>query len=464
MNKPADDAPSPPPSPAPDGSPGAGGPPGAANPPAVPPPADDPPPLHTEAAHAALGQAAARAAYGRLVAYLAARWRDVAAAEDALAEAFAAALRVWPREGLPERPEAWLLAAAHRRLIDQARHRRVRAAAEPEIAAGLADALAAADVRPAMPFPDERATLLFVCAHPAITPEVRAPLMLQVVLGLDAARIAGAFLLAPAAMSQRLVRAKTKIRDARIRFQIPDAVELPARLAAVLEAIYAAYGTGWDDLAGADERTRDLAIEAIALGRAVAERLPAEPEALGLLALMLHCEARRAARRDPTGRYVPLAAQDPTRWNAALAVEAEQHLAAAARLGARAPGPFQLEAAIQSVHAARARTGRTDWPALVALYELLARLTGSLGARLGGVAALAEVAGPAEALARLDELPAAPLATHQPHWALRAHLLRSLGRREEAAAATTRAIGLSADPAVREFLRGTLAEDDGGAA
>ncbi len=239
-------------------------------------------------------EAVARAAYGRLVAYLAARSRDVAAAEDALAEAFAAALRVWPETGVPERPEAWLFTAARRQLIQAGRRQAVRGAAEPTLA------LLAEERQDRAPdaFPDERLKLLFVCAHPAIDPAARAPLMLQTVLGLDAARIASAFLVAPAAMGQRLVRAKTRIREAGIAFAVPEPEELPERLAAVLDAIYAAYGSGWEDAAGTDARRKGLTAEAIWLARLVTALLPGEPEARGLLALMLYCEARAAARRD----------------------------------------------------------------------------------------------------------------------------------------------------------------------
>ena len=205
-------------------------------------------------------------------------------------------------------------------------------------------------------FPDERLKLLFVCAHPAIDPAMHTPLMLQTVLGLDAARIAHAFLISPTTMGQRLVRAKTKIRDGGIRFEIPQERELPQRLDAVLEAIYAAFGIGWDDMAGVDQRGRDLAEEAIWLARVLLQLMPGEAEVHGLLALMLHCEARRAARRGPDGRYVPLSEQDCQKWSLPLIEEAERHLAEASSRGRT--GRFQLEAAIQSVHAERARSGR----------------------------------------------------------------------------------------------------------
>jgi RNA polymerase sigma-70 factor (ECF subfamily) len=252
---------------------------------------------------------AARASYGRLVALLARQWRDLAAAEDALAEAFRAALERWPLDGVPARPEAWLLTAARRVLIDQSRAGRVRTDAEPTLAL-LSEQFSMTE--PSL-FPDDRLKLLFVCAHPAIDASARTPLMLQTVLGLDAARIAAAFLTSPAALGQRLVRAKAKIRDAGIAFETPERGELPARLDAVLQAIYAAFGSGWEDVAGADPKRRGLAREAIWLARLVTALMPDEPEARGLLALMLHSDARRMARRDATRRAASFRSASRTR-------------------------------------------------------------------------------------------------------------------------------------------------------
>ncbi len=395
---------------------------------------------------------AARTSYGRLVAYLAASWRDVAAAEDALAEALVSALETWPRVGVPDNPDAWLLAAARRRLIDAARHAKVAAAATSALELldqGRRDGVSD------LAFPDERLKLLFVCAHPAIDEVARTPLMLQTVLGLDAARIASAFLVAPATMSQRLVRVKAKIRDAGIRFEVPDSRQLPSRVDAVLDAIYAAYGSGWEDGSGSDPRRRGLAEEAIWLGRLVANLLPHEPEALGLLALMLHCEARHEARRDSAGRYVPLDRQDVALWSRPMIDEAEDILADASDAGR--PGRFQLEAAIQSAHARRAVTGRTDWDAIALLYEGLLLCAPTTGAWIGHAAALAQARGAESALTTLDAIPLASVASYQPYWALRAHLLKRLGRADEARQAFARAIGLSEDGAVREFLAGEAA-------
>ena len=392
-------------------------------------------------------EAVARDSYGRLVAYLCSRTRDVASAEDALGEALLAALTVWPRDGVPQTPEAWLLTTARRRLIDRARHMRVQT--ESAMTLELIAEAAEETIYPAS-FPDERLKLLFVCAHPAINPDMHTPLMLQTVLGLDAARIARAFLVSPATMGQRLVRAKAKIRDTGIGFIVPEETELPQRLDAVLDAIYTAYGSGWEDATGADPRRRGLADEAIWLARVLAQQMPSAPEVRGLLALMLHCEARRPARRTTDGRYVPLFEQDMHHWCIPMIDEAERELSTAAKQGW--PGRFQLEAAIQSVHAERLRSGRTDWHAIASLYESLVRLAPTLGVRIGHAAAVAEVSGAEVGLSLLDEIAPTSIATYQPYWAVRAHLLRRLAREPEAADAFDRAIGLSEDSAVRRFL------------
>jgi len=393
-------------------------------------------------------EATARSSYGRLLAYLCSATRDVAGAEDALGEALVSALSSWPIDGVPRQPEAWLLTAARRRLIDRARRRRVQEKHQEPLRRLLAGS--AATAADAEAFPDRRVELLFVCAHPAIDPSLHTPLMLQTVLGLDAARIAQAFLVPPATMGQRLVRAKRKIRAAGMRFEIPPPHELPARLEAVLEAIYAAYGIGRDEAAGIDPHAENLADEALWLARVVRERMPGEPEVLGLLALMLFCDARRAARRAPDGRYVPLSEQDPAAWSMDAIREAETVLGAASRRGR--PGRFQLEAAIQSVHAERAQNGRTDWAAIVLFYDHLVRLAPTLGARVARAAAVTEAHGPADGLAALDGIEHALAAAYQPYWAVRAHLLRRLGRSAEATEAYDRAIGLALDPATRRFL------------
>jgi predicted RNA polymerase sigma factor len=398
-----------------------------------------------ESTHRAI-ERVARESYGRLVAYLSSHTRDVGSAEDAVSDALVAALETWPRDGVPQSPEAWLLTAARRSFIDLVRHRQVAEASEPTLALLSEESK---DMT-LSGFPDERLKLLFVCAHPAIDPAMHTPLMLQSVLGLDAARIAHAFLISPTTMGQRLVRAKTKIRDAGIRFEIPQERDLPQRLDAVLEAIYAAFGIGWDDIAGVDQRGRDLAEEAIWLARVLLQLMPGEAEVHGLLALMLHCEARRAARRGPDGRYVPLSEQDAQLWSQPLMEEAERHLAEASSRGRT--GRFQLEAAIQSVHAERSRSGGIQWNAIMMFYKQLIRIAPTLGTRTGYAAALAESKGAEAGLEVLDAIDPDDISLYQPYWAVRAHLLQQQGKTPEAAEAFDRAIGLTEDPAVRQFL------------
>src|SRR5262252_1880438 len=389
----------------------------------------------------------ARESYGRLVAYLSVHTHDLASAEDALSEALVAALKTWPRDGVPQNPEAWLLTAARHSLIDVIRHHQVVLESEP-ILQFLRESSTEAAV--STTFQDERLKLLFVCAHPAIDPAMHTPLMLQTVLGLHAARIAQAFLIAPKTMGQRLFRAKTKIRSGGIPFEIPQERDLPDRLDSVLEAIYAAFGIGWDDMAGTDQRGCDLGEEAVWLARVLLQLMPGEAEVQGLLVLMLHCEARRPARRDPDGRYIPLSDQDPQKWSLPLIQEAEHHLTEAFKR--ERWGRFQLEAAIQSVHAERASTGRTDWVAIAMFYERLIRISPTLGTRAGYAAAVAEANGPEAGLTVLESIDPHAVSHYQPYWAVRAHLLQRLGKTHEAADAYDRAIGLAVDPALREFL------------
>ena len=389
----------------------------------------------------------ARESYGRLVAYLSVHTHDLASAEDALSEALVSALNNWPQDGVPQNPEAWLMTAARRSIIDVIRHQRVVQASEPTVKLLKEEYM---ETTIAAEFPDERLKLLFVCAHPAIDPAMHTPLMLQTVLGLDAVRIAQAFLIAPKTMGQRLSRAKIKIRSGGIPFEVPQERALPERLDAVLDAIYAAFGIGWDDMVVADQRGRNLAEEALWLARVLSELMSGEPEVQGLLALLLHCEARRPARRGLDGRYVPLSEQDPGQWSLALIEEAERHLSEAFKQGRS--GRFQLEAAIQSVHAERARTGRTDWAAIALFYERLIRISHAIGTRVGYAAAVAEANGPEAGLVALQPISREDVSDYQPYWAVRAHLLQRLGKTQEAADAYDRAIGLAEDPAVREFL------------
>ena len=402
---------------------------------------------HEQQARAA-AEAVARGSYGKLVAYLSARTRDVAGAEDALCEAFAAAIADWPLSGIPDSPEAWLLSVARRKAIDAVRRRRTGEAAADQIRL-MAEEL---DSAPARDIPDRRLALMFACAHPAIEPAIRAPLILQTILGFDAAAIASAFLVAPATMGQRLTRAKAKIKQAGIPFDVPERAELGERLDAVLAAIYAAFAEGWTDPAGTEARRRNLSSEALWLGRLVVTLLPDEPEALGLLALMLFAEARRPARRDADGDYVPLAEQDTALWNAALMNEAEMLLLHASRMGVI--GRYQLEAAVQSAHGVRRLTGAADWAAIAQLYDALLAMTGSPVVAINRAVALAETQGPAAGLAALDALGKdARLTEYQPYWAARAGLLARMHDVAAAREAYNHAIGLESDPAVRRFLQ-----------
>lgn len=389
---------------------------------------------------------AARLSYGRLVAILAARTRDVSLAEETLAAAFARALEVWPRRGVPDNPEGWLLTAARNGLANAYRHDRVQAAA-------VADVIRVTEER-AGPEPglgDERLALMFVCAHPAIDAGARAPLRLQTVLGLDAARIAAAFLVPAATMGQRLVRAKARIRETGLRFGVPEAEEVPERLADVLEAIYAAFGAGWEAGPAVDA---GLPEEAIHLARVLLGLMPEEPEVKGVLALMLHAHARRRARRDGAGRFVPLSEQDPALWDRDMIVEAEGLLEAAARAGRF--GRFQCEAAIQSVHAQRGITGRLNIAALETLYGMLARFHPTVGGAVAHAAIRREAGDVVGALALLDGLPVAAREAYQAALVVRAHCLRDMGDAAAAEIAARRALEVTPDAAVRAHLAGVF--------
>ncbi|HEV2272567.1 MAG TPA: DUF6596 domain-containing protein [Acidobacteriaceae bacterium] len=392
--------------------------------------------------------AVARRSYGKLIAYLAAQTHDVAAAEDALSEAFTSALADWPSRGCPANPEAWLLTVARRKFIDMARrqHGSDRADEDVEkIAAALGASLPNAEI------PDRRLALMFACAHPAIEFSIRAPLILQVILGLDAATIASSFLMSPAAMGKRLGRAKEKIRQAGIPFRIPEREDLPGRLDTVLDAIYAVFAEGWSDAAGTDILRRDMTHEAFFLARMLVKLMPNEPEALGLLALMLHAEARRRARRNGNGEYIPLDRQDPDSWELPMIDEAEALLTRAGNLGVI--GRYQLEAAVQSAHVHRCRTGHPNWEAVLQIYDALFAITHSPVVAINRALAIAEVKGGHAALAAMPDLAADPrLAQYQPFWAARAELLARIGSNAEARQSYEVAIGLERDPSVRRFL------------
>ena len=396
-----------------------------------------------------MAESAARASYGRLLSILASRSRDIAAAEDALSDAFLAALRTWPDRGIPNNPDAWLITAARNNLKNVTRHRNLIDSSAIDLA--LWQHESAPDSHE---FPDDRLKLLFVCAHPAIDESVRTPLMLQTVLGLDAAQIGAAFLVAPATMGQRLVRAKSKIKQAQLRFELPTADVMPERIGDVLNAVYAAYGTSWDTVAGANTGARDLAEESLFLARLLVELLPSEPEPRGLLALILYCESRRDARRDADGTFVPLNQQNTSLWSRDLIIEAEGHLTSASRAGKF--GRFQCEAAIQSVHAHRPLTGRTNHEALATLYRLLATHCPSVGVLVAQAAAMVEAGQYLEALGVLQRLVHAEVSHYQPYWVTLAKALSAKGDNTSADEAIQTAIGLTEDAAIRTFLMKSL--------
>lgn len=387
----------------------------------------------------AAAERAARDSYGRLVALLAASTGDLAQAEDALADAFERALTTWPADGVPRKPDAWLLTVARNRLRDVWRSAATRRAAPLDDAGTLASP--AVDVDPDA-IDDRRLALLFVCAHPAIAADVRTPLMMQTVLGLDSQVVARAFAAPPGAMQQRLVRAKRRIAQTRIPFVVPDRRSMPERLPAVLEAVYGCGAVTWR------QDGRELAGEAQHLAVLLASLLDDDAEAWALAALV----TLSLARRQPGDAFVPLDEQDPATWDEHLVAEGESYLRRATRPGP--PGRFRLEAAIQAVHCDRRRTGVVDWAALRTLYRALDAVAPSLGSRTALAAVVGRLDGPEAGLAAL---PPEPVPAFQPWWAARGDLLARAGRRDEAAEAFARAAELSDDEAVRRHLVGRAA-------
>lgn len=386
-------------------------------------------------ASARAAEMAARASYGKLLAIVAARTGDVASAEDALAEAFARALETWPRDGVPENPDAWLLTTARNRLTDIERK-----AARIDVTQDVPDMPQNQDTSPP-PLPDRRLALMCVCTHPAIAPDLHAPLMLQTVLGVDAKGIARAFLDSPTALAQRLVRAKRKIKDARIPFVVPDLAQLGPRLTALLESIYALHALDWLD------PSDDMGHEAMFLADLIARERPMLPEARGLAALIALGHARRDARL-ADGALVPVPDQDTTLWDHSLIRYGLRHLAIAQ--SHRQPGRFQIEAAIQAAHIHRHDTGQTDWRAILALYDGLWALTPTLGVAVARTAALAHVEGPSAALAVLNNIQNTD--RFQPAHATRADLLAQLGDKAAARTAYDKAISLTTEAALRTYL------------
>ena len=371
----------------------------------------------------------------------------MAAAEDALAEAFARALDVWPTKGVPANPDAWLMVTARNRLRDGARARKTSKQTTSSLLV-----LSPTETEDTPTIADKRLELMFVCGHPAIDSAARTPLMLQTVLGLTAERIASSFLVSPDTMGRRLSRAKARIKDTGVAFEVPEEDELGERMGNVLEAIYAAYGQGWDSTGSDDQTRKGLTEEAIWLARVLVELLPKDAEALGLLALMLFCESRSAARR-VEGRYVPLAEQDTALWDLPMAREAEETLRTAG--GLKQPGRFQLEAAIQSVLVESRWTGADLRLPTWKLHGLLAQKAPTIGNLVGLAAATAEVHGPEAGLHELAQLPEAMTRDYQPFWALKAQMMQQLSADPQATAmAFRRAIGLTEDVAVRAYLIG----------
>ncbi|WP_084957795.1 RNA polymerase sigma factor [Thermoactinospora rubra] len=411
-----------------------------------------------ETAAGASAAAVFREERGRLLAALARRFGDLDLAEEVASEAIEAALVRWPVDGVPPNPGAWLMTTARRKAVDRLRRDRAYAARLAILQVEADRAAPAADGGGELP--DERLELFFTCAHPALAAEDRAALMLRCLAGLSTAEVARAFLVPAATMAKRIVRAKQKIRQARIPFRVPGADELPQRLSVVLQAVYSIFTEGYAASAGPDLQRLDVAEEAIRLGRILCRLLPGEREATGLLALMLLVHARREARTGPGGELVLLEDQDHTRWDRAMIEEGER--LAVAALSGGPPGPYGVQAAIAALHDEAADVASTDWPQIVALYDVLMALAPSPVVALNRAAAVAMRDGPQAGLALLDELAGEPrLRGHHPYQAARGDLLSRLGRYGEAAAAYREALALAGTEPERAHLRRRLHDVSG---
>lgn len=392
---------------------------------------------------------------GRLLAALVSRFGDLDLAEEATSEAIEAALRRWPVDGVPSKPGAWLLTTARRRAVDRLRRDQVLAAriAVLQVEADRADPAPAADVGGELP--DERLQLFFTCAHPALPAEDRTALTLRCLAGLTTSEVARAFLVPTATMAKRITRAKKRIHDLRIPFRVPDADELPQRLPGVLQVLYAIFTEGYAASTGPRLQRLDVAEEAIRLTRVLHRLLPGEREIAGLLALMLLVHARRGARTGPGGEMVLLEDQDRAVWDRPL-IEEGSALVLVSLTGGP-PGAYGVQAAIAALHDEAPDVASTDWPQIVALYDVLLRLVPSPVVAMSRAVAVAMRDGPAAGLALLDEVSEEPqLRAHHPYVAARAELLARLGRREEAAAEYRHALDLVGTDPERDYLRNRL--------
>ena len=385
---------------------------------------------------------------------------DFERAEDAFMDACARALETWSRDGVPERPGAWLLAVARNRALDLGRRTRAAESARVDLAELQAGRSGASPDEEALALPDDLLRLVFTCCHPALAPEAQVALTLRTLCGLTTAEIARAFLQGEAATAQRLVRAQRKIRDARIPYRVPERDELPERLEPVLAVVYLVFNEGYLATASDTLVRADLAREAIRLGRLLATLLPDEPEVLGLLALMLIHEARREARTGPAGELVPLEEQDRSRWDGAAISDATALLDRALLLRRR--GAYQVQAAIAALHATAPSAADTDWTQIALLYEVLLRLAPSPVVALNEAAAVGMAHGPEHGLARLAALGGSKeLAANHLLPAARADFLRRLGRGAEAAEAYLAALALCRNGRERAYLERRLAEVGG---